>query len=225
MWCVPKLDEDYIRRMDDVLALYERPYNAAEPVVCIDERPVSLHDSVRAGSKLAQGKLPKTDYEYVRCGVANIFGIVEPKVGRHLTYASENRKKAAFGAALKTIADAYPDAEKIHLVMDNLNTHTIGSVITAFEEDVAINLWERFEIHYTPKHASWLNQAEIELSLWSRQCLGKRRIPSLDKLASETAHWTNAINLAAVRFNWRFTRQDAKNVFDGNSLKSARSEH
>jgi hypothetical protein len=224
MWCVPKLDEEYVERMNDLLLLYEQPYNEREPVVCLDERPVALHDSARPGFDAAPGKIRKTDYEYVRCGTANVFGIVEPKAGRHFTYATENRKKPAFAAAVKTIADQYPDADTIHLVIDNLNTHSVGSLFKLFDEDTALDLWQRFTIHYTPKHGSWLNQAEIELSLWSRQCLGKRRIPSLDKLQGETRAWTQITDGKRIRFDWRFSVKDAEKRFDIVLTKTPRSQ-
>jgi DDE superfamily endonuclease len=224
MWCVAKLDEQYVERMDDLLRLYEQPYNPEEPVVCLDERPVALHDSARAGSDAAPGKIRKTDYEYIRCGTANVFGIVEPKAGRHLTYATANRKKPAFAAALKQIADEYPDASTIHLVLDNLNTHSLGALFTIFDEEAALDLWQRFTIHYTPKHASWLNQAEIELSLWSRQCLGKRRIATLEKLAHETESWRRFVDDQRICIHWRFSARDAYKRFGLISTTAPRSE-
>jgi hypothetical protein len=225
MWCVPELDDEYLERMDDLLELYEKPYNAAEPVVCIDERPVVLHDSVRSETRHAPGKVAKQDYEYVRCGTANIFAIVEPKAGRHLTYASENRKKPAFGHALKHIADSYPDAKTIHLVLDNLNTHTISALFAILDEDEAIGTWQRFTIHYTPKHGSWLNQAEIEISLWGRQCLGTRRIPTLEKLERETRHWTAEVDRKRIHFNWRFSVHDARKKFNYAPVDTSLSEY
>jgi DDE superfamily endonuclease len=223
MWCVPKLDEEYVERMNNLLDLYEQQYNEREPVVCLDERPVVLHDSARPGSNVAPGKIRKTDYEYIRCGTANIFGIVEPKAGRHFTYATENRKKPAFATAVKKIADEYPDADTIHLVLDNLNTHTVGSLLKIFDEEAALDIWQRFTIHYTPKHGSWLNQAEIELSLWSRQCLGKRRIPSLAMLDRETSAWTKITDEKRISFDWRFSSRDAEKRFGLNSTETPRS--
>jgi DDE superfamily endonuclease len=223
MWCVPTLDLQYVERMNELLELYEWPYDPRQPVVCLDERPVALHDSARPGEPAAPGKVRKTDYEYIRCGTANVFGIVEPKAGRHMTYATENRKKPAFAEAIKKIASVYPTAQTIHLVMDNLNTHGFGSLIKTFGEDAAFELWERFTVHYTPKHGSWLNQAEIELSLWSRQCLGHRRIPSLADLASETRAWTSTIDAKRVPFAWRFSVRDAHKRFKLPTTKAARS--
>jgi hypothetical protein len=157
MWCVPKLDEHYVARMDDVLDTLAQPPDAAEPVVALDERPVVLRDSARQGRPGAPGRLARMDYEYVRRGTANIFCIVEPKVGRHMTFATPNRKAVQFARALRKIAHRYPSARTIHLVLDNLSTHSQNSLCTAFGDQAGRALWNRFTVHYTPKHGSWLN--------------------------------------------------------------------
>jgi len=211
---VADLDEEYIRKMEDVLKVYERPYDPAEPVVCFDEKPVTLHDHVRPPTPAAPGKIAKCDNEYERCGTANAFCAVEPKAGRHFTRATVNRSAAEFAQAVAQIVRAYPFARKIHLVMDNLNIHCRKSLTDYFGQKLGRYLWSRLKVHYTPKHGSWLNQAEIEISLFSRQCLGRRRIPTLDLLARESNAWNRRMNRERVRINWRFTRKKAREKFD-----------
>jgi len=149
--------------MENVLDLLAKPVNEREPVVALDERPVQLLDSARPGTPMAPGRLARRDYEYVRHGTANVFCIVAPKVGGHLTHATRNRKAPRFADAMKRIAAAFPSAKTIHVVMDNLNTHCEKSLIDAFGALEGRRLWRRFTVHYTPKHASWLNPAEIEV--------------------------------------------------------------
>jgi hypothetical protein len=185
MWCVAKLDEAYIERMEDVLKVYEKPLSAAAPVVCVDEKPVVLHADTRPVAPMSPGHAARRDYEYKRCGTANVFCAVEPKAGRHFTKVTPTRASPDFAEFLLDIAAAYPAADTIHLVLDNLSTHTRKAVTDWFGEDNGAWLWSRFTVHHTPKHGSWLNQAEIEIGLFSRQCLGKRRIASLEELATE----------------------------------------
>jgi len=210
---VAELNADYIERMEDVLAVYEKPYHPAEPVVCLDEKPVSLHADVRPPIPAKPGKLAKRDNEYKRCGTANVFGVVEPKAGRHFTTATPNRSGAEFTRMVGQVAGQYPMARTIHLVMDNLNTHGRKSLVDYFGEQKGGQLWDRFTIHYTPKHGSWLDQAEIELSLFSRQCLGNRRIPDLGMLQRETKAWNRQANRKRTTINWRFTRRKARKTF------------
>jgi len=224
MWCVADLDEAYITNMEDVLALYEKPYDAKAPVVCLDEKPVSLHAEVRPSRPARPGHLAKRDNEYKRCGTANLFGIVEPKGGRHLTCATRDRSGRAFARRVQAVVAAYPRAHAIHLVMDNLNTHGEKSLIDHFGTRVGRALWRRLRVHYTPKHGSWLNQAEIELSLVSRQCLGRRRIAALRALQAETRAWTARANRRKTQINWRFTRKDARRKFGYKTNLSKRSE-
>ncbi|SRR5713101_518141 len=213
MWCVAELNEEYIQKMEDVLAVYEKPYDPAQPVVCLDEKPVSLHADVRPSTPATPGKPAKQDNEYERRGTANVFGIVEPKAGRHFTTATPDRSSAEFAGVVGHLVEQYPFAKTIHVVMDNLNIHGRKSLIDHFGEQEGGYLWDRLTVHYTPKHGSWLNQAEIELSLYSRQCLGKRRIPDLQILQRETKSWTRTAHQKRTKINWRFTRQKARKVF------------
>ena len=208
-----ELNDDYIQKMEDVLAVYEKPYNPAEPVVCLDEKPVSLHADVRAPIPAKPGKVAKRDNEYKRCGTANVFGVVEPKAGRHFTTATPDRSAFQFAQVVYRLAWQYPEAETIHLVMDNLNIHCRKSLTDLFGAEVGGEIWDRFTIHYTPKHGSWLDQAEIELSLFSRQCLGARRIPDLGTLQRETKAWNRQANRKRTTINWRFTRRKARKTF------------
>jgi transposase len=213
MWCVAELDEEYVEKMEDVLEVYERPLSAEEPVVCVDEKSVTLHKDVREPLPMKPGSVTKRDYEYERCGTANVFCAVEPKAGVHFTKATPTRSAAEFAEFVRSIADHYADAETIHLVMDNLNTHYRKTLVDQFGEQEGQALWDRFTVHYTPKHGSWLNQAEIEISLFSRQCLGKRRIGDLRPLQQETRAWNRRTNRKRVRINWRFDRKQARRKF------------
>jgi transposase len=152
----------------------------------------------------------KRDSEYRRCGTANVFCAVEPKAGRHYTRATPDRSAPEFSQFLAELALNYPKAKTIHLVLDNLNTHCRKSVVQHFGAVAGNHLWDRFSVHYTPKHGSWLNQAEIEISLFSRQCLATRRIPTLAQLRAETGAWNHQINEAQTKINWQFTRKDAR---------------
>jgi transposase len=213
MWCVGELDEEYIEKMEDVLSIYERPYSAAHPVVCLDEKPVSLHADVRPARPMVPGHCIRRDNEYKRNGTANIFAVVEPKAGRHFTRATPDRSGLQFALLVRDIVTAYPSARTIHLVMDNLNIHRKKSLSGHLGPAQADYLWSRLRVHYTPKHGSWLNQAEIELSLISRQCLGKRRIPTLERLQSETRAWTQKADHQRLRIQWHFTRKNARQKF------------
>jgi len=224
MWCVAELDADYIARMEDVLDLYEKPYSVKEPVVCLDEKPVSLHAEVRPARPARPGHIAKRDNEYKRCGTANIFAVVEPKAGRHFTCATPNRSGAQFARMVQRVLAAYPGARTVHLVMDNLNIHCEKSLTDHFGRRVGKKLWRRLTVHFTPKHGSWLNQAEIELSLVSRGCLGRRRIDTLAQLRLDTRAWNTRANRTKTRINWRFTRKDARIKFGYQKNISSRSE-
>ena len=219
-----ELSPEYIEKMEDVLAVYEKPYNAAEPVVCIDEKPVTLHAEVRPPIPLAPGKIAKRDNEYERCGTANVFCAVEPKAGRHFTLPTPNRSAPEFAQALGRIVDQYPFARTIHLVMDNLNIHCRKTLTDYFGQQEGGYLWDRLTVHYTPTHGSWLNQAEIEISLFARQCLGRRRIPSLAVLERESRAWNRRANRDRVKINWQFTRKRARAKFRYDSNSFRRSE-
>lgn len=214
MWCVASLNEEYIENMEDVLATYERPLNAKEPVVCLDERPIQLLKNTMPTSRLVRpGKARAKDYEYQRKGTANAFCAIEPKRGRHFVRITKNRKAPQFAEMMREIGRAYPNAKKIHLVMDNLNTHTKKSLVEALGPKRGHNLWNRFKVHYTPKHGSWLNQAETEISMFSRECLGKDRIACAATLRKRAAAWEKRMNQEKRKIDWRFTRKKARAKF------------
>src|SRR5271155_339697 len=172
MWCVAKLDEEYIARMEDVLGLYEKPLSAREPVVCIDEKPVVLHEDTCTPSPARPGRVARRDYEYKRRGTANVFCGVEPKAGRHFTKVTPTRCSAEFADYLLKIAVHYPAADTIHLVMDNLSTHTRKALVERFGDKAAAWLWDRFTVHYPPKPRKWLNQAANGVNLVRRPSPG-----------------------------------------------------
>jgi transposase len=210
--------------MEDVLRLYARRYDEAEPVVCLDERPVVLHTSARAPLAMRRGRPQLTDYEYERQGTANIFCIIEPQTGRRLTHATSNRKGRAFAVALGRVARRYPNARRIHIVMDNLSTHSQRSLVAAYGDEEGRWLWRRFKVHYTPKHASWLNAAEMEASLVARECLGRRRIGALPTLQDEVTAWNRRADRERRRINWRFRVSDARRVFRYAGITTPRSD-
>jgi transposase len=225
MWCVAELDEEYLGRMEDVLALYEKPLSETEPVVCIDEKPVVLHADLRRPRPMHPGRILRRDCEYERRGTANAFCGVEPKAGRHYPHVTPNRSSPEFADYLLEIAEHYPAADTIHLVLDNLSSHTRKAVVERYGEKAGGWLWDRFTVHYTPKHGSWLNQAEIEISLFSRQCLGRRRIPSLGDLRREARAWGRRMNRDRVTIAWRFTRKQARLKFGYRKYNITRSRY
>jgi hypothetical protein len=176
---VAELSEDYIARMEDVLEVYERPPDSKQPVVCLDEKPVTLHTDVRPASPAVPGREARRDNEYERRGTANVFCAVEPKAGRHFTFATPNRSAFQFAQVAFQLTLRYPDAETIHLVINNLNIHCRKSLTDRYGKELGAEIWDRFTVHCTPTHGSWLNQAEIEIGIFSRHCLGFRRIPDL----------------------------------------------
>jgi transposase len=214
MWCVAELDEEYIRRMEDILAVYEKPGSEREPVVCVDEKPVVLHQEVRTPQAMWPGRVARRDGEYQRCGTANVFCGVEPKAGQYFPKVTANRSAPQFADYLLEVAIRYPQADTIHLVLDNLSSHTRKAVVGRFGEKTGTWLWDRFTVHYTPKHGSWLNQAEIAISLFSRQCLGRRRIADRTTLRKETRAWSRRMNRHGVPIQWAFTRKKARITFD-----------
>jgi len=169
--------------------------------------------------------IAKRDSEYERRGTANVFCAVEPRAGRHFTYPTPQRSGAEFAKVVAKLARGYPRARTIHLVVDNLNIHCRKPLVERFGEQRAAALWERFTLHYTPKHGSWLNQAEIEISLFSRQCLGTRRIADLRTLRVEAQAWNRRINRDRVRIDWKFNCQDAQSVFHYQTNLFTRSEY
>ncbi len=211
--------------MEDVLELYERPHNPQQPVVCLDEKPVCLHGEVRAPEPARPGVVAKRDSEYKRKGTANVFCAVEPRAGRHFTFPTPRRSGAEFATVVAQIARRYPLARTIHLVVDNLNIHCRKSLTNHFGLEQGTHLWNRFTLHYTPKHGSWLNQAELEIGLFARQCLGKRRFPDLKTLKAEARAWNRQINRRRTLINWNFSRTDARNVFHYQENLFMRSEN
>ncbi|MBF0300853.1 MAG: IS630 family transposase [Oligoflexia bacterium] len=213
MWCIPKLDEEFITRMEDVLDVYEKEYDPKFPVICLDEKPIALFADKRDPILMEPGSPLKRDYEYERNGTANVFCAVEPLVGSYLNKVTENRKACEFAKFILSIENKYSDATKITLVMDNLNIHFKSSLISFYGEEEGNRLWNRFDVHYTPKHGSWLNQAEIAIGMYSRQCLGKSRIGDIDTLRKKTKAWNKIINKKQVTIKWKFTKEKAKEKF------------
>ncbi len=210
--------------MEDVLAVYEKPLSEEEPVVCMDEKPVVLHADTRPPIPMRPGRPARHNCEYQRCGTANAFCGVQPKAGRHFTKVTRGRSSPEFADYLLDIAEHYPAADTIHLVMDNLSSHSRKAVVERFGEKAGGWLWDRFTVHYTPKHGSWLNQAEIEISLFSRQCVGQRRIPSLGALRREARAWNRRMNRDRITIDWQFTRRKARRKFGYTRNQITRSE-
>ena len=222
MWCIPKIDDEFIRCMEDVLGVYERPYDPKEPVVCLDEKPVQLLDSYR---EEVRGAFIKQDYEYVRNGVTNAFCGVEPKGGRHFVTIRDRKTMKDFAFFVRRLARAYPKAKKIHLVMDNLATHKEKALIETFGKRKGKKLWARFCPHYTPKHASWLNQAEIEIGMFSRGCIGKQRVATSSMLRKRARAWEKRMNRNKVKIDWTFSRRKARSKFRYQPAKIKWSRH
>lgn len=196
--------------MEDVLEVYARPYDPKQPVVCLDEASKQLVSETRTPIPPLPGQPERFDYEYERQGTANLFMVFEPLAGKRRVKVTERRTKVDFAQVIRELVDEqYPQAEKIVLVMDNLNTHKAASLYEAFEPDEARRLLERLEIHHTPKHGSWLDMAETELSVLSRQCL-HRRIGDRATLVREVAAWEGHRNTAECKIDWRFTTKDAR---------------
>ena len=196
--------------MEDVLEVYHRPYDPKRPLVALDEASKQLVGEVVQPLPPEPGQPERFDYEYVRNGTANLFMVSEPLSGWRAVQVTERRTAKDYAEVLRWLAeDVHPDAEVIVLVQDNLNTHTLASLYEAFPPEQARRLAERFEVHYTPKHGSWLNVAEIELSVLARQCLD-RRLASAEALRREVAAWEEERNERAVAVRWRFTTADAR---------------
>lgn len=196
--------------MEDVLDVYHEPYDANCPVICMDEKPFQLLDEVREPIPMKPAKPLREDSEYERNGTCSIFIFTEPLTGWRHVEVRNQRTRIDWAQQVQELLEIhYPHAPKIKLVMDNLNTHSIASLYQAFEPETARRLAKRLEIHYTPKHGSWLNIAEIELSVMTRQCLG-RRIPSIAELSHELSAWVQARNDGQKGVDWQFTTSDAR---------------
>ena len=210
MWCIPKVDGSYVARMEDVLDLYAEPTDPKRPVVCFDETPIQLIGEVRQPIPAKPGQPERYDYEYKRNGTANLFMFLDThKAWRHVK-VTEQRTAADFAACMRDLADVhYPDAALIRVVQDNLSTHTAGALYEAFPAPEAHRILQRLEFHYTPKHASWLNMAEIEISVLHGQCLD-RRIGERNILTAEIEAWQRQRNACGARVHWQFTTHKAR---------------
>ena len=210
-WCLPpEQDAEFVCAMEDVLDVYHRPYDEKRPLIALDESSKQLIGETKQPLPAEPGQPERFDYEYVRNGTANLFMISEPLLGWRAVKVTERRTAKDFAEVVRWLAEeVHPEAEKLVLVMDNLNTHKLASLYEAFPPEQARRIAERLEIHHTPKHGSWLNVAEIELSVLSRQCLN-RRIESIDKLQRQVAAWEETRNEKQVEVQWRFTTADAR---------------
>lgn len=211
MWCIPpKANAAFVCAMEDILEVYKRPYNADEPLVCMDETTKQLTREIRHAIPIEAGKAERIDYEYERNGVCNLFMFYEPFGGKRYAAVTDRRTKVDWAYQIKELLDThYPDTKKVVLVMDNLNTHTGASLYEAFSPEEARRLLNRLEIHYTPKHGSWLNIAEIELRVIIGQCLN-RRIPDKQTLEHEVSQWQKQRNFINAKVDWRFSTDDAR---------------
>jgi transposase len=210
-WCIPQVSAEFVWRMEDVLDLYEEPYDSKRPTVCFEEMPYQMVAEKRVPIPAKAGCPQRYDYEYERRGVCNLFMFFEPKASWRHVDLRERRTARDFAQQMRKLADDhYPEAEKIRVVLDNLNTHTPAALYEAFEPEQARRILRKLEFHYTPKHASWLNQVEIELSVVHKQCLGGRRIPDEQMLGREVGAWERERNDRGATVEWRFTAEDAR---------------
>ena len=205
----PKQCSGFVANMEMVLDVYKRPYDPKRPILCMDESPRQLIAEAKSPIAAAPGQPARYDYEYRRCGTYNVFLVCEPLAGKRFLDILETKTKRDWACFLETIADEYKNAQLITLVMDNLNTHTPGTLYETFPPEKAKALWDRFEFVYTPKHGSWLNMAEIELNVLTGQCL-KRRIDNISDVKKEALAWQKARNTKNAKVNWQFTAKDAR---------------
>ena len=210
-WVIPpKENAEFVAAMENVLDVYKSPYNPKIPMVCMDEQPIQLIGEKRLPIPTEPGKPQRCDYEYERNGTAVGFMFTEPLAGKRKINIKKRRTKIDWAEEIKELLDFdYPQAQKVLLICDNLNTHTLGALYEAFPPEEARRLLNRVEIHYTPKHGSWLNIAEIELSVFTRQCLD-RRIPEIETLEAEAKKWEQGRNSNQKSVDWQFTTEDAR---------------
>ena len=210
-WCIPpKEDAEFVAHMEDILDIYQQPYDPDRPLWCMDEKPYQLLGESREPIPMRPGDIAKIDSEYIRNGTASIFCFIQPHSGKILHFVEPTRTSVDWAEKVRFLVDhVEPDADKIVLVMDNLNTHNIGSLYKAFPPEEARRIARRLEIHYTPKHGSWLNIAEIGINIMTRECLGQR-IESLDRLTSELDAWNDAYSKDPSPINWQFQTVDSR---------------
>lgn len=210
-WCIPpEADAEFVCAMEDVLEVYHRPYDEKRPLVCLDEASKQLIGETRQPLPAEPGQPERFDYEYERKGTANLFMISEPLLGWRAVRVTERRTAKDLAEVLRwLVEDLHPEAEMVVVVMDNLNTHKLASLYEAFPPEQARRIAEKLEIHHTPKHGSWLNMAEIELSVLARQCLDQR-LDSREKLQQETEAWELERNEQQVEIKWQFTTAEAR---------------
>src|SRR5271169_6250535 len=211
MWCIPpKQSAEFVYHMEDVLEVYQRPLDPGRPVVCMDETFKQLIGETRESLPPAPGRVERFDHVYVRNGVASLFLAFEPLAGWRTVAVTDHRRRLEWAAFIKSLVDGrYQDADKIVLVMDQLNTHSAASLYEAFAPAEAKRIADKLEIHHTPKHGSWLNMAEIELSALGRQCLS-RRIAQRETLTHHIGCWQDPRNAAQTKVDWQFTTDDAR---------------
>jgi hypothetical protein len=212
MWCIPpEQNADFVAKMEDILDVYSLPYDENCPVICLDEKPYQLLDECREPIPMMQGKPKRIDNEYKRMGTCSVFVMCEPLKGWHHANARERRTAIDFAHEVDWLLSEsrYKNAPKVKLVVDNLNTHVISSLYKAFPAKKARELAKRLDIHYTPKHGSWLNIAEISISILSKQCIN-RRISNMASLNTDISLWESAYNALHTVVNWQFTTDDAR---------------
>lgn len=212
-WRIPEVTPEFIKRMEHLLELYQKPYDPKRPMVCFDEKSFQLLAHITNMLTLKPGRAVRQDYEYKRNGTRNLFLFVEPKAGSRHVLVTNRRTKQNFAFAMRYLTDVlYPEAECIDVVLDNLNTHHYHSLVEFFGKQEADRIMSRLEFHYTPEHASWLNMAEIELSILSKQCLA-RRISSEWMLITQIVAWEEERNAKKAKIRWNFTVAEARNAF------------
>jgi hypothetical protein len=212
MWCIPKLTPEFKKRMENILDLYEESYDPKRPVVCFDEKAKQLLAEVRQPRPAKPGRPMQRDYEYKRCGTCCALVAVEPKGGKRLVQVRKRRTAKDYAWCLKHLERQYPHAKIIRLVQDNLNTHCEKSLTETFGEQEGKELFKRFEFHFTPKHASWLNMAELEIGVLEGQCLN-RRISTMEKMRKEVRAWEKRRNKQKKGIKWGFTKEKAQKTF------------
>lgn len=209
MWCISEIDQKFRERMYDILDLYEKPYDQRYPVIGFDEKPKQLLEDKYKTIPMTPGHCEKVDHQYIRRGNANIFMAVEFKAGKRTTRVTSRRTKRDFAKFIRHLADhAYPNAEKIHIVLDNLNTHKKSAIYKMYGAEEGNRIVSKIEFHYTPVHASWLNVAEIEIGVMDTECT-RRRIPEKEMLRQEVMAWERSRNKNKCKIDWKFTREKA----------------